>query len=233
MRPVMRRIRPRRYRGDFPAVRLAGRMYRGTKRQAARAGRAAGKVRARAARSAASFRRRKPAPQPRQERRTEYTYTIRPPRAAKEQPEPKPEPQAMGHIEPRPQFTARTPEPKPRTGGGGSHMERLTELIREGFAGFHPENAADLRQMFDDIPEMFASLASGVSALAAKFGEELPVDPAIAEGVGELSTGLAALHDQGDRLKSVFEQAHEAELARIDSPRPNEELWDTPGGQAG
>jgi hypothetical protein len=107
-----------------------------------------------------------------------------------------------------------------------SPIQDAAEAVTAGFAGFHPENAAQLRGMFDDMPGFYEELASGVARLAEKFDSELPVDRRVAEGVREMVSALAGLADQAHELNGLFKQAHEPELRRLDEPRPQEELWD-------
>ncbi len=157
---------------------------------------------------------------------------MHPPKAEQPPRPAQPRPQAAGHTEPLPSFARQPVTVKSRV-AADSPLTQAAEAAHDGFAGFDPHNAAELRGMFDDLPGFFEALASGVSALAARFGDELPVDSRVAEYVRDMVGDLASLHGQADDLKATFEQAHETELARIDNPRPAEEVWDVNKGQAG
>lgn len=112
-----------------------------------------------------------------------------------------------------------------------SPISAATEAVSEGFGNYEPENVADLRGFFTDMPKFFGELASSVTALADRFDEELPLHPAIAEHVREMVSVIAGLGDHAEELQGMFESAHEKELQRIDSPRSNEEFLDVSHNQ--
>lgn len=107
-----------------------------------------------------------------------------------------------------------------------SPIAPATEAVEEGFTGFDPENVADMRKFFADMPEFFRTLASSVNTLADKFGDDLPLDPQLADHVREMVGVIAGLGDHSEELASMFEKVHEPELNRVDSPRPGEEKFD-------
>lgn len=107
-----------------------------------------------------------------------------------------------------------------------SPIQAAAEAVTEGFSNWDPQNAGDLVGFFQQFPEFFDELARGVGALAAKAGDELPLHPSVTEGIQEMASTLAGLHDHAEELNGHFRQAHERELERLDAPRPQEELWD-------
>jgi len=107
-----------------------------------------------------------------------------------------------------------------------SPIAPATEAVEEGFNGFDPENVTDMREFFADMPEFFSTLATSVNTLADKFGDDLPLDPALADHVREMVGVIAGLADHSTELGSMFEKVHEPELSRVDDPRPGEEKFD-------
>lgn len=107
----------------------------------------------------------------------------------------------------------------------GLAVENITEDLGRFFSGFDPENIDQLTQVFA-LKDVFESLKDGVQKLSDKFGEELPVKPEVAEGIGEAVSALAGLQDHFEELEKRFEQLHHDELERLRNPRPQEELWD-------
>jgi hypothetical protein len=107
-----------------------------------------------------------------------------------------------------------------------SPIRALAEEVQAGFAGFNPENITDLRGMFTDFPDFWDQLAEGIRGLATRFDEELPVDPKVAEAIREMGATIVGLGEHSREMGSLFEAAHEAELRRLDAPRPNEDMWD-------
>jgi hypothetical protein len=112
-----------------------------------------------------------------------------------------------------------------------SPIQALAEEIRAGFANFKPENISDLRGMFEDFPGFWEEVGNGIGQVAAMFDDELPVDHKVAEAIREMGAAAVGLRDHCDEMRSLFEQAHETELSRIDNPRVNEDMWDVGKGQ--
>jgi hypothetical protein len=108
----------------------------------------------------------------------------------------------------------------------GSPVAAATEAVTENFGRFDPQNIDGLTALFDDLPEFYSALITANTNLAAKFGDELPVKPAVTEAIGEMNSYLAGLRDHATSLRELFEKAHKDELERLRNPRRNEEMWD-------
>jgi hypothetical protein len=107
-----------------------------------------------------------------------------------------------------------------------SPIRALADEVQAGFAGFRPENITDLRSLMTDLPDFWDQLADGIRGLAARFDEELPIDPKVAESVREMGATIVGLGEHCREMSALFEQVHEPELRRLDEPRANEEMWD-------
>lgn len=105
------------------------------------------------------------------------------------------------------------------------------EEVVSALGRFDPSNLDELEGVFPDLKELFEGLAAGIKGLSAKFGDDLPVKPHVAEAIGELGAALAGLGDAAEEAHSLFLTAHEDEINRIRNPRPNERIWDTTANQ--
>lgn len=105
-----------------------------------------------------------------------------------------------------------------------SPIENATEAVGQGFSGFDPQSPNDLIGFFDDLPHFFEELAASVSKLAGR--DDLPLNAAVSDQMGELASALAGIRDQADDLRTTFRSAHEGDIDRTESPRPREEAWD-------
>ena len=112
-----------------------------------------------------------------------------------------------------------------------SPIKALAEEVQAGFAGFDPHNVADMEGMFQDMPDFFDQFTTGIRTLASRFGEQLPVDPRVAEAIMEVGATLSGLADHCRETHKLFEQAHETELERLRNPRPQEKIWDVQNNQ--
>jgi hypothetical protein len=161
--------------------------------------------------------RRKPQPQP-----------APPPQPAPEPPKPAPEPEAVpGRARQRPH------EVKNRITKGRTRnimtaaIDAATEAIDTNIGGWQPENAIDLDHFLQDLPQLFDSMSTAFNTVADTLGDQFPVDPSVPEKLREIGAAIGSLDDTASEAHSVHRSAHEAELRRIEEPRPNEQMWDT------
>lgn len=106
-----------------------------------------------------------------------------------------------------------------------SPIANATEAVETDFGGYDPQDVDDLRGLFEDMPNFWETFNTAWTALASKVDSDLPVNPAVAEGVREMGALIAGLKDTADELLTQFQTSHEPDLQRQDEPRPAEELW--------
>lgn len=112
-----------------------------------------------------------------------------------------------------------------------SPIKALAEEVQSGFGNFSPENVLDMEGMFEDLPEFFEAFRDGVRTLGTRFGEQLPIDPKVAEAIMEVGATLSGLADHCREMRQLFETAHATELERLRNPRPQEKIWDVSQNQ--
>lgn len=104
------------------------------------------------------------------------------------------------------------------------------QAISEAFAmlaSFQPESASDWERFLAQQHEMLSDIATSYGTLADRAVSEMPFGAGSADSLRDLGNGFGGLAGVAQDVHAMFRQEHEAELARIESPRPNEQLWDT------
>ena len=116
---------------------------------------------------------------------------------------------------------------------GGTTMSNFAQGLRDHAEGliamtqqYQPESMTEYGQALQALPGVLAAVAEAVAAFPASPDRELPVDPAVADAVQEISAALHGISRQAEDIHGVFRAVHETELARLETPRPGEELWD-------
>jgi hypothetical protein len=109
---------------------------------------------------------------------------------------------------------------------GASPITTATEEVTNGFNGFKPESAGDMIDFFKELPDFWEALAGSLGNLAGRMADEMPLHPALSESVREMAGIAAGLRDAAAEMNGQFRTAHEAEIKRIEAPRPGEEAWD-------
>lgn len=156
--------------------------------------------------------------------------------------EPPPEPEPAPKV-PVPAPKAATPKPKPgpavprptarpsSTSSSGSVMSSgnitaAAEAMRDYIGGFVPQNAADLTNFVGGLHEVFTALSESLASVSTTFSDDEPVAPAVVDHLEELRSMVSGLVDYAAEAGPIFAQAHEADLERLDNPRPNEQKMD-------
>jgi hypothetical protein len=106
------------------------------------------------------------------------------------------------------------------------HLDGAIEAIHDSIGNFHPENVDELQAWFQELPEVFTELGSALETASGRFADEYPIANAVSDHMSELAGTTSGLSDHAGATYEVFRQAHEADLQRIEEPRPNEEFMD-------
>jgi hypothetical protein len=105
-------------------------------------------------------------------------------------------------------------------------LQDTAEAIEQGIGAFDPENANDLGDFLKSLPDIHEAEASAYSRQADQLSEGQPVHPAVIEHLRELASQADGLREYAAETYHIWATAHEAELQRLENPRPNESLWD-------
>jgi hypothetical protein len=106
-----------------------------------------------------------------------------------------------------------------------SPLASAVEAVRDAFAAFRPEKPEDFEDFFKGLPGFFRDQAGGLSALAQRGNDEMPLDKSVVEELREIAALFAGLGDKADELDQHFRAAHETELRRAHEPRAGEKAW--------
>lgn len=107
-----------------------------------------------------------------------------------------------------------------------SHIDAVTESIDQGIGGFEPENVDALGDWLRALPHVYGALAGGLARVAERFGGDLPVHPSVVEHLHEMSASAAGQQEYAGEAHHLFRTSHEADLERLEDPRPGEEFMD-------
>lgn len=105
-------------------------------------------------------------------------------------------------------------------------ISAATEAIDQYVGGYQPEGATDLDLFLQDFPQLFEHLGQAIQTMASTLGEQFPVEPALPEKLREVGASVAGMADEAREAHGVHRNVHEAEINRIENPRPGEEMWD-------
>jgi hypothetical protein len=105
-------------------------------------------------------------------------------------------------------------------------IDATTEPIDQNIGGYHPESATDLDLFLQDFPQLFEHLGQAVITMASTLGEQFPVDPSLPEKLREIGASVSGMAEEAREAHGVHRNVHEAEMNRIENPRPNEQMWD-------
>jgi hypothetical protein len=141
------------------------------------------------------------------------------------------EPEAVaGDAPPHPDDVPRRPDPRPEstptTGGAG--MFTPATLVEEALAKAASYDPEDMWQFIGDLgrlPMMADNFAKIFTVLATKCESELPAARQVADLLHDIARVGRAVSTAAQEAESGARRAHEAEIARRETPRPGERKW--------
>lgn len=119
-----------------------------------------------------------------------------------------------------------TTKPKVKEARTMSATEAAAEAIEQHIGGFEPQDGEEFDRFLAGLPRLYQSMGSALDRLAARFGEELPVDASVHDHIREMAATTAGLSEFADEAYRLHRAAHEREMERYEQPRPGEQMWD-------
>lgn len=107
-----------------------------------------------------------------------------------------------------------------------SAITAASEAVNQSVGGWAPENAVELDQFLLQLPDLLESVASSISRVASRLGDEFPVERAVIEHLQDVASTVGGMTDYVREAHGIHRRVHEKEIERIEQPRPNEALWD-------
>lgn len=107
-----------------------------------------------------------------------------------------------------------------------SALSPVVDAVQQNIGGFEPENALDTQAFLAGLQELYTEVGTALINVADRLASEHPVDAAVIDHIREMGGHTMVLANWGAQTHGLFRAAHEAELRRLEEPRPREEDWD-------
>jgi hypothetical protein len=111
---------------------------------------------------------------------------------------------------------------------GSFPLLAAAEEFSAAAAKYAPESAHGLAPDFDQLPVVIANLAAGFRNYAQRIHQTEPVHQAVTEALFDLFAGVNKLVSTAETIGPLHRQVHDADIARVENPRPNEARWNAP-----
>jgi hypothetical protein len=109
----------------------------------------------------------------------------------------------------------------------GRPVENANDAVTQDIGGWMPETAMDIIAFYEQhLPGFFENLSQALGTLSDRSTADMPLDPSIGDHTGDMASAAQGMADSARELASILRQKHEAEIARVEEPRPAEEVWD-------
>ncbi|WP_274916547.1 hypothetical protein [Streptomyces sp. WZ-12] len=136
----------------------------------------------------------------------------------------------VGHVcdDPGSDAGPLTEEPTMR----GEHVSVFATSAQEvanAYAAYEAPSMAAVAAEYKGLPDAIRHVNDAVMALAENSATIYPMDPAMAEGVAQVSQVLEATAAYADEIEPTFRTVHDHDLMRLENPRVNEHWWNVGG----
>ncbi|WP_085928646.1 hypothetical protein [Streptomyces platensis] len=136
----------------------------------------------------------------------------------------------VGHVCDDPGATNGPVTEEPTTRGEHvSVFATSAEEVANAYAAYDPPAMAAVAAEYKGLPDAIRFVNDAVMALAENSATIYPMDPAMAEGVSQVSQVLEATAAYADDIEPTFRQVHEHDVMRLENPRVNEHWWNVGG----
>lgn len=105
-------------------------------------------------------------------------------------------------------------------------ISNATEELQQSMKAWQPQNVADYRSLFRDLPDLIETIKDGFSGIEGTLSDGTPIAQPVVEHIAEMIPVLSGLQEHAEELGKMFEALHAKELERIDNPRAGEEHFD-------
>jgi hypothetical protein len=107
-----------------------------------------------------------------------------------------------------------------------SARDSITDVM-SSIASFEPQSGMEVARFMEEWGDLVNIMGEAFSTLADRMGNEMPIAAPVQDSVRDLSGGFFALSGVAQQAYATMLAAHEADIQRVENPRPGEELWDT------
>lgn len=107
----------------------------------------------------------------------------------------------------------------------GQMLTSMAGQMAAQTAGYKPGGMVEWGHDLAQIGPMLTNVA-GVLNSYGHGADDLPVDDAVKEAISSVEAMIHQCASSAREIETTFRQVHETELARLEKPRPNEQMWD-------
>lgn len=98
-------------------------------------------------------------------------------------------------------------------------LSSAADVMLQAATTFDPEFMSEFQVLVDDLPVAFATIQDVLRVLAEKSAEQLPVDPAVVEEIGEGYRAMGKVVQSLEEVGEVYRRVHEVDIERVENPR--------------
>lgn len=126
----------------------------------------------------------------------------------------------------RPTLTTPTPRPGGSIVSGGHHfVAAATEMARAASA-YQPQGMLQVGQDFAGLEEALRIHAEALRTTVENADSNWPLAPQIVDLMREIHSLQLKAAELASELQPAFRQLHDVDIARLESPRTGEQMWD-------
>lgn len=107
-----------------------------------------------------------------------------------------------------------------------AQVHAAAEAIRDHIGGAVFSNMSDFTAFVYSLDTLFEAMHESLGTVNARFTDDEPVDVSVVDHLEEMRSMLLGPLDYARETGTVFRNAHERDLERLDDPRPGEEKMD-------
>ncbi|WP_049577965.1 hypothetical protein [Streptomyces sp. SBT349] len=105
------------------------------------------------------------------------------------------------------------------TGTAFTRLSDAAEVMLQAAQTFDPEHMPEFQQLIEDLPTAMATVQEVLRVLAEISRENLPVDAAVVEEMGEGFRAMNRVVSSLEEVPVVYRRVHVADLERSENPR--------------
>ena len=105
-------------------------------------------------------------------------------------------------------------------------INAAVEAIRDHLGGFTAHSAGEFVAYVSDLHLVLEELALALGQANGRLADDDPLDPRVIEHLDEVRAMLSPVAEHAREAGPLLRAVHEADLQRLENPRPGEQQWD-------
>jgi hypothetical protein len=112
----------------------------------------------------------------------------------------------------------------------GLMLEQHAQEMRAVAARYEPAGMVQWGADMRHLPLVLHEVAQAIAVLQSH-SQHLPIEPPVRDALGSVVRLLHRCGEAADEIHTTFRRVHAKDLARHETPRPNEQMWDRRANQ--